>query len=128
MIKVSWKQSSSEKLRVPDEFLSSLTRVRGQADFIQVTIEPVYKQRTKDQNAFFHAKLNELAKLSGADRDRIKEEVKSVATMRGYPYDVVDGEIIPKPSSEATIEQMEILIDALYEYAEDNGHYIRSEQ
>lgn len=127
MIKVSWKQSSSEKLRIPDELLSSLSRVRGQADFIQVTIEPVYKQRTMDQNALFHAKVNELAKLSGADRGRIKEEIKGVATMRGYPYDVKNGEIIPKPSSEATIEQMEILIDALYEYAEENGHYIRSE-
>ncbi len=128
MIKVSWKQSSSEKLRVPDELLSSLSRVRGQADFIQVTIEPVYKQRTMDQNALFHAKVNELAKISGADRNFIKEEVKQVAVSRGYPFNVVNGEVIPKPSSEATIEQMEILIDALYEYAEDNGHYIRSEQ
>ncbi len=124
MIKVTWNQPSDTPLRVPDSKRKILSRVRGQGKEIRITIEPVYKLRTDDQNAIFHAKINMLSRECGGDREWIKEQVKELAIQHGYPYEVVSGKVVPKSSSEVTIEEMEILIDSLYEYAYLNGCYI----
>ena len=117
MLKMEWKQPSGELIRIPDGLKPTLARIRGQTSWIRITIEPVYMERTADQNAFFHAKLGELSAQSGGDKEWLKNEVKKFATKRGYPYDIVDGEVIPRSVKKATVEEMEILIDALYEYA-----------
>lgn len=128
MISVTWKQSSRDYLTVPDELRQALVEVRKQRPEIRITIEPVYQTRTAEQNAFFHAKLGELAQESGADKEWLKNQIKMVAVNMGYGYDMVGEKLIPHDSSKATIEEMEILIEALYKYAFDNGHYLRREK
>lgn len=124
MISVTWKQSSRDYLTVPDELRQALVEVRKQRPEIRITIEPVYPTRTAEQNAFFHAKLGELAQKSGADKEWLKNQIKMVAVNMGYGYDMIDEKLVPHDSSKATIEEMEILIEALYKYAFDNGCYI----
>lgn len=119
MTKMEWKQPSSELIRIPDGLKPLLAKIRGQTSWIKITIEPVYKEGTENQKAFFHAKLGELAAQSGGEKEWLKNEVKMNATHRGYPYDIIDGKIVPKSVSKATVEEMEILIDELYEYARD---------
>ncbi len=127
MLKIEWKQPSGELIRIPDGLKPTLARIRGQTSWIRITIEPVYMERTADQNAFFHAKLGELSELCGGSKNWLKDEVKMFATKRGYPYEVVNGEIVPKSVKQASVEEMEILIDSLYEYATKNGHVLQGE-
>ncbi len=127
MKKVTWTQSSSERLTIPDELQSLLSIVRGEGKEIRITIEPIYQPRTANQNALFHSKIKELAVLCGADPEWVKDEVKRYAVSRGYPCEMGEGVVVPKPTSTATVEEMEMLIDSLYGYAFDNGiNLIRS--
>ena len=126
MKKVEWTQSSSERLTIPDELQNLLSIVRREGKEIKITIEPVYQQRTANQNALFHSKIKELAAISGADVDWLKDEVKRFAVSRGYPCEIGEGFVVPKSTRTATVEQMEILIDALYQYSFNNGINLRS--
>lgn len=126
MIKISWTQPSGELIKIPEELKTKLAIVRGQGQEIRITVEPVYKQRTENQNALFHARINELSKECGANREWLKDEIKMIATDMGYPYEIYDGRKVPKSTKEATVEEMEILIEAIYDYAFDNGINIRS--
>lgn len=126
MTKIVWEQPSGTPIRIPESAKATLSYMRKQTTELRITVEPVYKQRTEDQNAIFHAKVNEIAKECGANREWIKDQIKELAVSHGYPADVKDGKLIPKSSKDVTIEQMEILIESVFEYAFENGINIRS--
>ena len=121
---------SRKRLAVPEEFIEELKRYRRQSGKLRVTISPVFEERTKEQNAIFHARLKVLARLTGMRFDSLKDEVKQVAVSMGYPVEMgpngelklgATGELIPLPSHKASISDMKILIDALDEYCFDHG-------
>lgn len=121
---------SRDKITVPAAYVEELKKYRKQARFIRVAIAPVFEVRTQQQNAYFHAKINEIARATGIDRDELKQEIKMLAMELGYPPAtdsvgdlVVDdsGMIIPKPTSSASIEEMKIAIEALYIWCNDKG-------
>ncbi len=127
---------SDKPIEIPIELRDELRRYRRQGKRIRVTISPVYDTRTLSQNAYFHAKVNEISALTGQDRDLIKRDIKDYAMGFGYPAAVdetgelkTDGEgrLIPLSSSRATIEQMEILIEALYSWCFEKGIAIQEE-
>lgn len=128
--------NSRDKIEIPTAYKEELKKYRTQARFIRVAIAPVFEVRTQQQNAFFHAKLNEIARMTGYDRDELKQEVKMLAMELGYPPatdavgDLVveedSGMLIPKPTSQATIEEMKIAIEALYIWCSDKGLDISS--
>lgn len=134
---MTYELSSKSKLMVPVELIPELQRLRSQTDTLRITITPVFKTRTLNQNAIFHAKINEIASVIGEDREVIKEHIKKYAMGMGYPYSTdkdgeprcdKDGELIPKSSALATISEMTILIEALYAWCFDNGIYIGENQ
>lgn len=129
---ISYIVDSRDKLQVqvPERYKEELAAYRKMARSIRVTITPVLKTRTLEQNAIFHAKINELSQATGIDRDSLKAEIKRFAMSMGYPPEmkedgevVVDegGDLVPLPSSKATVEQMETLIEAVYMWATQNG-------
>ena len=122
--------NSTDKLAVPAAYLEELNKYRKQSVLLRITISPVFEVRTQSQNAYFHAKINEISRLTGIDRDELKAEVKMIALELGYPYaEDKDGDLIvndmgmplPKPTSQATIEEMKIAIEALYIWCSDKG-------
>lgn len=124
MREVRWTQSSMVPLTVPSELKGLLSIVRKEQPELEIVIKPVYPKRTAEQNAMFHAKLGELAAETGANKEWLKEEIKKLACTHGYPFEVIDDESIPISTSRANIEQMEMLIDSLYEYAFEHGIYL----
>lgn len=127
---VSFEISSKDPVRIPDELLDEVRKYRRQCKSIRVTISPVFTHRTSQQNAMFHAKVNRIARMTGADRAYIKKSVKDVAMTMGYPPAIGDdgeleldasGNIVAKSTSKASIEEMKILIDALDQWCFDNG-------
>lgn len=121
---------SRDRITVPAAYVEELKKYRKQARFIRVAIAPVFEVRTQQQNAYFHAKINEISRATGVDRDELKQEIKMLAMELGYPPAtdsvgdlVVDdsGMIIAKPTSQATIEEMKIAIEALYIWCNDKG-------
>ena len=127
---ISFIVDSRDPIRIPESMKSELALYRKQAKRIRVTISPVHQTRTLEQNAIFHAKLNEISAATGVDRESLKHDIKRLAMSMGYPPDITDdgevridddGDLVPLPSSKATIEQMETLIEAIYVWAEQNG-------
>lgn len=95
-----------------------------------VTVVPLYGNRTRLQNAYFHMIIGRISAFSGADKEYIKEAVKDLAVTMGYPPATDDdgkplltpsGEFIPKPSHEANRREMGLLIDAALYFASEQG-------
>lgn len=114
--------SRGDGIHIPPEYRKELERYRNQSRKLRIMIAPVFKKRTLAQNALFHAKLKTIERLTGLGWEEIKNEVKKEAILMGYPYkkdiygDPVtddDGELVPISSADATIEQMNLLMDAL---------------
>lgn len=133
---ISFFVDSKEPIRVPEDMIEELRKYRKMGKRIHVTISPVLQPRTMAQNAIFHAKVNEIAHASGMSRDVIKHEIKQYAMQMGYPPAMKDGDVVidgngelqALPSSEATVEQMETLIEALYSWCFDNGIEVKEER
>lgn len=134
---ISFFVDSRDPIRVPDNLKDELMRYRKMGKRIHVTISPVLQSRTMAQNAIFHAKINEISRATGMDRDEIKKEVKQFAMQMGYPPSAgpdgdvemdEQGELLALPSHKATVEQMEILIEALYSWCFENGIDIKEER
>lgn len=124
---------SDKPITIPEDMQDELRKYRRQGKRIRITISPVYETRTLAQNAYFHAKVNEISAFTGQGRDEIKRAIKDYALGFGYPAAVdetgelktdEDGRLIPLSSSKATIEQMETLIEALYSWCSERGIYI----
>lgn len=96
----------------------------------KVTMTPIYGERTRRQNAYFHMIIGRIATASGAGSDMIKESVKELAVTMGYPPKTDDhgrpvltskGEFVPLPSHEANSREMGILIEAALYFATEQG-------
>lgn len=127
---IDFEVGSDERIAIPEEFIPTLRLYRRQSRRLRVTISPVFEQRTKEQNAIFHARLKVLARLTGIKFDDLKTQVKGIAVEMGYPVEMgpngelkVDarGNLIPLPSHKASISNMKILIDSLDQYCFDHG-------
>ena len=127
MKEVRWIQSARDYLTVPQDLKNLLLQVRQEEPEIEIIIRPVYPMKTENQNALFHAKLGELAAESGANKEWLKREIKMHAVNRGYPYEVVDEQVVPYSITRINVEQMELLIDCLYDYAFEHGIYLNKE-
>ena len=130
---IQFLNDSDKPITIPEDMQDELRKYRRQSKRIRITISPVYETRTLAQNAYFHAKVNEISAFTGQDRDEIKRAIKDYALGFGYPAAVdetgelktdEDGRLIPLSSSKATIEQMETLIEALYSWCSERGIYI----
>ena len=130
---IQFLNDSDKPITIPEDMQDELRKYRRQSKRIRITISPVYETRTLAQNAYFHAKVNEISAFTGQDRDEIKRAIKDYALGFGYPAAVdetgelktdEDGRLIPLSSSKATIEQMETLIEALYSWCSEKGIYI----
>jgi hypothetical protein len=97
---------------------------------VLVTIEPVTKERTLRENAYFHTLCGRLAAMSGASKEQVKEMAKSRAVELGYPA-VTDADGVMErgeygargiPSHEATNRQFLLLIEAVRMIASENGY------
>ena len=118
----------TDRIFVPKEYRDEVDKYIRQAGKVRVVIAPAFQTRTKSQNAIFHAKINELARLTGMDRDAIKDEVKDIALSMGYPPEMDEtgipkvntcGMVVPLSSAKASVEQMTILINALDMWCEE---------
>ena len=118
-------QDSSEPPTVPPQLVKCLELIQGQTGRIKITVEGVFDERTDRQNRIFHAKVNEIAGTLMKNRELVKACIKLYACGKGYPFSIEDGIAKPKPSSEANIGEMKILIDSAYEWAYDHGVYIQ---
>lgn len=133
---ISFFVDSRDPIRIPDELREELSRYRRMGRKLHITISPVLQSRTASQNAIFHAKVNEIAHATGMDRERVKHDIKQYAMQMGYPPAMKDGDVVVDesgelkalPSSEATVEQMETLIEAVYSWCFDNGIDIKEER
>ena len=130
---IIWMRESSEIIRpASDDALRRLDVAVGQVNELKVVVYPVDRGRSYNQNALFHALINDMASQLGQDRRTVKEAVKNFALSRGYPYEYgddgypleKDGMNIPISTKDATVEQMEILIDSAYEFAFENNLYL----
>lgn len=130
---ITWIQDSSDIIRpTTDDAMRRLHVAVGQVKELKVVVYPVYRGRSYNQNALFHALINDMASQLGQDRRSVKEAVKNFALSRGYPYEYgddgypleKDGMNVPISTKEATVEQMEILIDSAYEFAFENNLYL----
>lgn len=122
MVKVMWEQKSKGEIEVPFALQKELDIVLKQCPTIRVTIEPVYKTRTINQNSLFHSIVGRIAQESGANKAQIKRAIKEYAVYTGGYGMNDDGS--PKSVREATIEEMECLIECAYSYAFENGIYL----
>lgn len=134
---ISFFVDSRDPIRIPENMKDEIARYRKMGKKLHVTISPVLQQRTMAQNAIFHAKINEISHATGIDRDEVKRQVKQYAMQMGYPPSMgadgdvemdEQGELLALPSHKATVEQMEILIEALYSWCFDNGIAIKEER
>lgn len=115
--------------RIPEEFRPEVNKYLRQAGSVRVVIAPAFKRRSKEQNAIFHAKINEISRLTGMDKERVKKEVKEVAVSFGYPPELddegkplfKDGYIIPLSTAKASIGDFTILINAVDAWCDEHG-------
>lgn len=126
---MTFEVRSDKPIAIPPELMDELTRYRKQAKRLRVTITPILKERTMSQNSYFHAKVNQIARETGIDREEVKRGIKRYAIGMGYPCIEEEdgslrldseGEPIPLSTAKATIEQMTILIEALYVWCNEN--------
>ena len=128
MKNITWVQKSGELSPTPDA-VRLMKIASRQVDSFKVMVFPIYKTRTTSQNSLFHALINQMAAQTGVDRDVMKELVKDFAISRGYPYEIderglpltKDGRLVPVSTKDATVEQMETLIESAYEFALDKN-------
>ena len=96
---------------------------------VVVTIEPYCMPSTKKQNGLYQVLVRRLAEQSGLSVQEVKAFAKDKAIGKGYPVErdadgdpiLEDGRIVPLATKAATIGQMKILIETLYEIGLENG-------
>lgn len=120
--------------RVPAGYTEHYERILAKAlrgdGTIKVTIEPNFQKRTLKENAYFHVLCKRLSEMAGGTPEDMKEMAKAKAVELGYPVDM-DDQGSPRmneygicgiPSSEASISECVLLIEAVHMLASDNGY------
>ncbi len=90
-------------------------------DYVLLTMQSPKRPRTtgKDsQNHHLNGHLMQICQETGNTYDAIKYCVKMLAVEEmGYPYEVIDGHIWPKPERESSMDECAILIEAAHVWA-----------
>ncbi|MCQ2076110.1 MAG: hypothetical protein MJZ20_03610 [Bacteroidaceae bacterium] len=90
-------------------------------DYVLLTMQPPKRPRTtgKDsQNHHLNGHLMQICQETGNTYDAIKYCVKMLAVEEmGYPYEVIDGHIWPKPERESSTDECALLIEAAHVWA-----------
>lgn len=119
----------SMTIYIPYSLEGYIRRAKERNKELEITINEVQDVRTAEQNSLFHVLVRRLAQQSGASEEWMKDYIKGEAVNRGYPVYVENGEIItdaegtalPKPTSQATVTELMLLIEVCYQVAFDNG-------
>lgn len=94
-------------------------------DFVLITLQPPKRPRTtgKDsQNHHLNGHIMQICNETGNSYEAIKYCVKMQAVEEmGYPYELVDGHIFPKPERESSTDECALLIEAAHVWAAQHG-------
>ena len=95
------------------------------SDFVLVTLQPPRRPRTtgKDsQNHHLNGHIMQICNETGNDYESVKNAVKMIAVENmGYPYNTIDGHIIPQRERDCSTEECAKLIEASHVLAADLG-------
>lgn len=116
-------------IKVPLNLAEYITSISNKGKELEVSIAEAVDARTLEQNALFHVLVKQLAEQAGSELQWMKDYVKSKAVSFGYPVWVEEGKLrcdkngvaLPKPSSEADVKELMLLIETCYMVANDNG-------
>lgn len=118
---------------VPPNLEEYVKTLKDRDKSMEVTISEAVDARTAEQNALFHVLVRQLSEQCGMDELDTKEYVKMRAIALGYPVWVEDGRIrcddegraLPKPTSEANVKDLMLLMDACHIVADENGFELK---
>lgn len=99
------------------------------AGYISLRLAPPRRPRTtgpRSQNSGFHGWCEDISVQTGIDAGRVKEALKRIAVKDGYPptYNPVDDAVEPKPTHEATIEEMNIVMKVTQRFADEHSLWL----
>ncbi len=90
-------------------------------DYVLVTLQPPKRPRTtgKDsQNHHLNGHIMQICNETGNSYEAIKYCVKMLAVEEmGYPYELIDGHIFPKPERDSSTDECAKLIEAAHVWA-----------
>jgi hypothetical protein len=122
---------------VPEGFAEQYSKLVAEAlkknkGLLRVTIEPLPRSRTVRENAYFHVLCGRLASMTGASKEQVKRMAKKRAVELGYPmatdengWPIEDEDGFEGlPSSECSVEQFALLIEAVKGIAAEHGYYL----
>lgn len=100
-------------------------------DYVQVIIKPPYKARTTgpdSQNHHLNAHIIQICNETKHSYEIIKYCIKMLAVEEmEYPYEEVDGHIMPKGERDCNTEECAKLIEASHVWAAQHGIILREE-
>ena len=129
----SFRHKPSMDLQVPVNLAEYVSNIAKQNKELEVSISEAVDARTLEQNALFHVLVRQLAEQAGSDLEWMKEYIKSQAVKFGYPVWIqegqlrtdINGEALPKPTSEADVKDLMLLIETCYWVANENGFELK---
>lgn len=94
-------------------------------DYVLITMQPPKRPRTTgegSQNHHLNGHIMQICNETGNTYDAIKYCVKMLAVEEmGYPYELIDGHIWPKPERESSTDECAKLIEAAHVWAAHHG-------
>lgn len=100
-------------------------------DYVQITIKAPYKARTTgpdSQNHHLNAHIIQICNETKHSYEIIKYCIKMLAVEEmKYPYEEVDGHIMPKGERDCNTEECAKLIEASHVWAAQHGIILREE-
>lgn len=100
-------------------------------DYVQITLKPPFKPRTTgnlSQNHHLNAHIIQICNETKHSYDIIKYCIKMLAVEEmEYPYEEVDGHIMPKGERDCNTEECAKLIEAAHVWAAHHGIILREE-
>jgi len=93
--------------------------------FVSLRLAPPRRPRStgpRSQNSGFHGWCEDIAVQLGKDAGRVKEALKRMAVKEGYPptYNPIDDVVEPKPTHEASVEEMSTLMRVTQKFADEH--------
>lgn len=94
-------------------------------DFVLITLQPPKRPRTTgadSQNHHLNGHIMQICNETKNSYDAIKYCIKMLAVEEmGYPYELIDGHIWPKPERESSTDECALLIEAAHVWAAQHG-------
>jgi hypothetical protein len=98
--------------------------VKKSPEYLNVKIGRPSKPRTTgelSQNHHVNGHIQQICQETGNDFDAVKLYCKTRALERGYPFDTINGVIIPWSETRLDTEQCAIFIEAIHQVAAEEG-------